>query len=68
MTKAELDIQSRTDLKKANWVIRGPLSASECFHCGNKIDQEHRDTRVAILCLNHCHPISLSLEEKNARA
>ena len=64
MTKAELDPFSKADLKKADWVVRGPMSASECFHCGNRIDQELRDTMIAVYCLNPCHPKPISKKEK----
>jgi len=63
MTKAELDTLSKADLKKADWVIRGPMSASECFHCGNKIDQEHRDMMIAVYCRDPCHPKPINQQE-----
>ena len=64
MNKAEFDALSKTDLKKADWVIRGPMSASDCFRCGNRIDHEHRETMIAIHCLNPCHPRPVNLEER----
>lgn len=41
------------------WVVRGFLSACECFSCVNKMGHRLKGERVFILCRNPCNYLPL---------
>jgi len=41
--------------REEKWVVRGLLSACECFSCENKLDHRLRGLKVYILCREPCH-------------
>ena len=48
--------------REEKWVVRGFLSACECFSCANKLDHRLKGERVYILCRDPCHYVPLKGE------
>ena len=45
--------------KEGKWIVRGWVTASECFGCRNKLSHRAEEGKVFILCRDNCnyHPL-----------
>ena len=45
--------------KEGKWIVRGCVTASECFSCRNKLGHRVEEGKVFILCRDNCnyHPL-----------
>jgi len=43
--------------EEGKWIVKGVVSASQCFSCLNKIEHKLKGRRVLILCKDNCNYI-----------
>ena len=54
--------------KEGKWIVRGWVTASECFGCRNKLGHRVEEGKVFILCRDNCnyHPLDKDKEKGTA--
>ena len=51
--------------QKDEWIIRGLITASECFRCANKLEHRVEVERVHIHCRDNCNYLPLEKERQD---
>ena len=55
MISEEPTVEARHRAMEPSWVIKGMLSACDCFSCVNKVEHMLKNNRVHILCREPCN-------------